>query len=118
MWTLPEAVDLCRQIEAVCPAYGCHVALTGGVLYKDGPRPDLDLVFYRIRQVDEINIDGLLEALAKLGVSIDQDPERHDYGDEQWHEPALYQGKSVDLFFPDPVRPDMLPALHDEPPEF
>lgn len=34
-WTQAEAVALAKKIEAVCPAFGCHVALTGGLLYKD-----------------------------------------------------------------------------------
>lgn len=40
-WTQAEAIALCRKIEDVCPAFGCHVALTGGVLYKLGERKDL-----------------------------------------------------------------------------
>jgi hypothetical protein len=44
-WTLAEAVEVCRQVEAICPPFGCHVALTGGTLYKDGERKDLDLLF-------------------------------------------------------------------------
>ena len=35
-WNLNSAAALCRKIESVCPHYGCHVALTGGALYKDG----------------------------------------------------------------------------------
>ena len=50
-WDLVSAVDLCKQVESIAPDYGCHVALTGGCLYKEGPRKDLDLLFYRIRQV-------------------------------------------------------------------
>ena len=39
-WTQEQAIALCRKIEAVCPPFGCHVALTGGALYKDGPRKE------------------------------------------------------------------------------
>ena len=49
-WTQQHAIELCKRIESVCPRYGCHVALTGGLLYKDGPRKDCDILFYRIRQ--------------------------------------------------------------------
>ena len=42
LWTQAEAIDLCREIEKGCPQFGCHVALTGGLLYKDGPRKDCD----------------------------------------------------------------------------
>src|SRR3546814_15766415 len=47
-WTLDDAVALCRKIEKIAPEYGAHVALTGGTLYKDGPRKDVDLLFYQI----------------------------------------------------------------------
>lgn len=49
---LQTAVELCRIVEAGAANYGCHIALTGGCLYKDGDRKDFDLMFYRIRQSD------------------------------------------------------------------
>ena len=67
-WTQSQAIDLCRQIEAIAPEFGCHVALTGGLLYKDGNRKDCDIVFYRVRQVAEINVKGLFDALCAIGV--------------------------------------------------
>lgn len=50
-WTQEEAIQLCRLLEALAPTFGCHVALTGGCLYKDGERKDCDILLYRIRQV-------------------------------------------------------------------
>lgn len=35
-WTTHEALALCRLIEEFAPLYDCHVALTGGTLYKNG----------------------------------------------------------------------------------
>ena len=98
-WTQAEAIELCRQIEAVCPAFGCHVALTGGLLYKEGSRKDADILFYRIRQVPEIDEDGLLQALGKIGLDLTT-----EHG---WVQKAFWKGKAVDLFFPD------RPALSD-----
>lgn len=92
-WTLTEAVELCRQIEAVCPSYGCHVALTGGTLYKDGSRKDLDLLFYRIRQEPAIDTEGLFSALATLGVQ--------KQGGFGWCHKATFNGKPIDCFFPE-----------------
>lgn len=92
-WTQPEAIALCRQIEAICPQFGCHVALTGGLLYKDGPRKDCDLLFYRIRQVPEIDMDGLFDALATIGVV-----KCSGFG---WCHKARYQGRQIDCFFPE-----------------
>lgn len=94
-WTQKQAVALCREVEAVCPPFGCHVALTGGTLYKEGPRKDLDLLFYRIRQIDEINLEGLWAALADIGL------ERiRGFG---WCHKARYGGKPIDCFFPESV---------------
>lgn len=92
-WTQAEAFDLCARIEAVCPPHGCHVALTGGLLYKDGPRKDADILFYRIRQVEEIDVDGLMGALKELGVEPGD-----DFG---WCFKASYRGKQIDFFFPE-----------------
>ena len=41
-----KAIEICKEIEMRAPSYGCHVALTGGCLYKDGDRKDCDLLFY------------------------------------------------------------------------
>lgn len=93
MWTQAQAIELCQKIERVCPKYGCHVALTGGTLYKLGERKDADILFYRIRQVDEIDVDGLMEALRNLGVEPGE-----DYG---WDYKATYEGRAIDFFFPE-----------------
>lgn len=93
-WTQDEAISLCRYIEFICPQFGCHVALTGGTLYKDGPRKDLDILFYRIRQVHEIDIDGLFAELdTVLGFK-----KLSGFG---WVYKAEYGGKKVDCFFPE-----------------
>lgn len=92
-WTREHAIHICVMIEAICPPFGCHVALTGGCLYKIGERKDLDLVFYRIRQVDSIDIDGLFGALATLGI--------HKSGGFGFVYKATYDGRSIDLFFPE-----------------
>lgn len=93
MWTKQEAIDLCIAIEQIAPAYGCHVALTGGTLYKPGDRKDCDILFYRIRQTPEIDVDGLFNALAEIGL------ERT--ANHIWCHKATFQGKNVDCFFPE-----------------
>lgn len=92
-WTLEDAVDLCCKIEQIAPQYGCHVALTGGTLYRGGERKDVDILFYRIRQVDEIDVDGLVQGLRDLGI----EPGR-DCG---WVYKASHDGRPIDLFFPE-----------------
>ncbi len=93
VWTQAEGIALCERIEAVCPAHGCHVALTGGLLYKDGPRKDADILFYRIRQIHNIDIEGLMRSLIGLGIEPCA-----DYG---WCYKATYGGKQIDFFFPE-----------------
>lgn len=94
IWTLSDAVALCREVEKICPPFGCHVALTGGCLYKDGGRKDCDLLFYRIRQR---NIDylGLWAALREIGLT------RLNETGPSWCCKARYAGRNVDCLFPD-----------------
>ena len=94
MWTQPEALAFCRILESVAPAYGAHVALTGGLLYKDGARKDCDVVLYRIRHRKEpVAWDALFGALIPYGVQF-----VHDYG---WCKKITWNGKPVDVFDPD-----------------
>lgn len=45
---LEKAVALCRKLEPLFEARGFHIGLTGGCLYKDGDRKDVDLLCYPI----------------------------------------------------------------------
>lgn len=92
-WTQTQAVALCRPIEGVCPEFGCHVALTGGCLYWDGERKDLDILFYRIRQRPEIDEVGLFAALAEIGIE--------KTGGFGWCHKATFEGRKIDCFFPE-----------------
>lgn len=92
-WTQKIAIDLCVAIEAICVPFGCHVALTGGTLYKEEPRKDCDILFYRIRQTKEIDVPGLLSALAAIGIIHTK-----DHG---WVQKAVWDGRPIDLFFPE-----------------
>ena len=92
-WTQETAIALCRKVEAICPQFGCHVALTGGTLYRDGPRKDVDILFYRIRQIEQIDTDGLFAALANIGLE-----RKGGFG---WCFKATYEGRAIDCFFPE-----------------
>lgn len=93
-WTLLEAIALAIKVESVCPAAGCHVALTGGSLYKRGTRKDCDLLFYRIRQVENINLEILWKELEKIGLK--------KVSGSRWVYKGLYKDtKPVDMFFPE-----------------
>ena len=97
-WSRDEGVALCRLLETVSPQFGAHVALTGGLLYRDGLRKDCDILVYRIRQFEKIDWNGLWVAWAKLGLQIG-----NDYG---WCCKAKFRStdgvwKDVDLFDPE-----------------
>lgn len=89
-----EAVELCKLLEVVVPEAGFHIALTGGLLYKEGRRKDCDLMFYQIRQM-EPNYEVLWKYLSVAGVL--RSP---DYPDNGWLVKATYRGKAVDCLFP------------------
>lgn len=92
--TQAEAIALCAVVESFAPSCGCHVALTGGTLYKHGPRKDVDLLFYRIRQVEKIDYTELFHKLWELaGVYV-----QTSHG---WVTKAVWGAVSVDLFFPE-----------------
>lgn len=93
--TLNKGVTLCRLIEQFAPVYGAHVALTGGCLYKDGGRKDVDILFYRIRQVDKIDIEGLKAALEENGIK-----EVSGFG---WLLKGKWNEICVDMFFPEEI---------------
>lgn len=45
-WTTERALELCRLLEPVVSKHGAHVGLTGGTLYGDGERGDVDVILY------------------------------------------------------------------------
>lgn len=94
MWNQQAGLLLCRAIENIAPQYGAHVALTGGLLYKEGNRKDADILFYRIRQKDRIDKVGLFLALQeKLGIV-----QLSGFG---WCHKARWMDQDIDFFFPE-----------------
>lgn len=92
-WTSQRAFALCKAIEAICPEYGFHVGLTGGVLYKDGHRKDCDLLFYKIRQHKNPSLHNLLDALKPMGIVVIKKC--------GFVTKATYCGNPVDILFPE-----------------
>lgn len=91
-WTQAEAIALCKTIEKRCPVVGFHVAMTGGCLFKDGPRSDLRLVFYSIRHIKP-DVHQLMNILGFLGFD-------HITGGG-WRYIGYIGDKKVDLLFPE-----------------
>ena len=89
------AIAFCTLLEEIAPQYGAHVALTGGCLYKTENRKDIDIIFYRIRQKDRIDINGLFDMLfQKLGVVVIK---KHN----KWLTKAKWNDRAIDFFFPE-----------------
>jgi len=88
-----QAIHLCKIIEQISPDYGCHVALTGGCLYGSGERKDIDIVVYRIRQVEKIDIEGFFKALSRKGITIVS-----SFG---FCVKAMFQDHLIDFLFPE-----------------
>jgi hypothetical protein len=86
-------------LEGICPQFHCHVALTGGCLYKDGRRKDADVLFYRIRQQKVIDEVGLIAKLKELGFEIVKR--------SGWVLKVTYEGKPIDMFFPEEQKIDI-----------
>ncbi len=93
MWTQQDAILLCRLLESIAPQFGCHVALTGGCLYRLGERKDCDVIFYRIRQAKQIDMTGLWDALYDVGFI-----KQSGFG---WCYKATYGGRNIDCLVPE-----------------
>ena len=92
IWNQADAITMCRAIESIIPTYGYHIALTGGLLYKDGMRKDADILFYHICSAADRWSD-MWVALEFIGL-------KKLRGEEgMWCVKAEYAGKPVDCFF-------------------
>jgi len=68
--TLGKALVLAKAVNHLVEPHGYFVALTGGLLYKEGPRKDIDLLLYKKRDAAVTDIQqvmGLVEV--RLGLT-------------------------------------------------
>jgi hypothetical protein len=73
LWSQERAIEFCRQLEPLAEKYKGHIALTGGTLYKDGERKDVDIVVYNHGTMNEFDRAGFERALdQELGIAIDR----------------------------------------------
>ena len=56
-WSTDQAISWCIELERIAKKHGGHVALTGGTLYGQGLRKDLDIVIYRSADEPKFNWD-------------------------------------------------------------
>lgn len=64
---IESAVKIAHLLEKGLPD-NLHIGLTGGVLYKDGPRKDIDFVVYSHRCFELIDTNWLAGLLLGLGL--------------------------------------------------
>jgi len=91
-WNQRMAVELCRQLEDIAPEFGGHIALTGGCLYKDGARKDVDIMVYRSTDEPPFRWDDFFKHVASIGITL-----VHDFG---FCKKASYRNMTIDFFDP------------------
>ena len=95
----PTIKNLAVLIEEVAVRAGMHVALTGGQLYKDGPRKDIDFVLYHASGWDgevakhEAQVEVVFELLTAEGFS-----NFRNYGRVT---KCTYEGIDIDFLYPE-----------------
>lgn len=77
MWNLEQAITTAKLIEPIARQHGAHIGLTGGVLYWEGARKDVDFIVYRhqVPQDDpaylpEVPVDAFVDALRAVDIHL------------------------------------------------
>lgn len=97
MWTTEQGIALCQTLEPYALQDNAHVALTGGLLYREGPRKDCDVVIYRRglykgeKELPEFDRPKFLESIKHL-LHVEADYLRVT-------KCKTFHGKPVDLIF-------------------
>ena len=92
--TTQDGVELCKLIYTELSTFGFYPALTGGLLYKNGKRKDIDIVLYRNRQdLSSFTADYFEYKLSQIGIEV-----LASYG---FVTKAKWKGFSVDIFNPE-----------------
>lgn len=68
IWTIDQALQLCRSIETIIAPIGFHVGLRGSVLLNGGSDNDLDIVIYP-HDSTYACFDELRDALREFGMA-------------------------------------------------
>ena len=64
-WDFESAVLFCKLVEPIANKCGAHVALTGRCFYSEGLRKDLDIMFYRHKCKEPVNVKRLFRFLKR-----------------------------------------------------
>ncbi len=93
MSNLELAIELCTKLYNNLSPIGIFPALTGGTLYKEGERKDIDIVLYASDNGREICCDDVKVILINSGVFSIQ-----NYGRVI---KASYHGVAIDFILPE-----------------
>ena len=94
--TQQDGIKLCGILWSKLNDRGYFPALTGGLLYKEGERKDIDIVIYRHRQKhQQFEMTDIFELLEECGL--------YDLQHFGFVTKAKWRGVVVDLFNPESV---------------
>ena len=116
--TCSMAHMLCAQLYRVLEPHGYYPALTGGLLYKEGDRKDIDIIIYRNRQkVQSFETVDIADLLAEVNLNITAsfgfvtkaewfgnvvdifNPETNDEVFNKWYESQRIESKEIKADF-------------------
>lgn len=97
MTNLETALELCTLLEAHLAPQELHVGLTGGTLYKDGERKDIDLLVYTERQI-YAQPENLFMILLECANAIDHLTFDTFHG---FVSKMIYKGVDIDVLYPE-----------------
>jgi len=98
--TQQDGITLCKILYDKLSPLGYYPALTGGLLYKEGGRKDIDIVIFRNRQQhSSFETIDLYLVLSEVGVYIDK-----SYG---FVTKAKWKEFTIDLFNPETKEDDI-----------
>lgn len=69
-WSQAEALAACMELEPLIRPLGMHIGMTGGCLYSEGERKDMDIILYRHHGAELCTFDQFLEAMSAHGVNL------------------------------------------------
>lgn len=96
---LQDGLDLCCELYLLLKPHGYFPALTGGLVYKNGERKDIDIVIYRHRQdIDHFEMPDIYNLLEKAGLN--------SFVYFGFVTKANWKGITVDLFNPETLGGD------------
>lgn len=96
---LTLAIELATKLEhfLIDNDYKMHVGLTGGVLYKEGVRKDIDLLVYNVLQSD-IKEDNAFVMLQHFCQKTERTSFESFYG---FVTKITYKGHNIDILYPE-----------------